>query len=104
MKAYLIVLFALSIVLPLSSATISGFVSRRDSAEPLQYVNVFIRETKAGMQTNKKGYYVINISEPGDYTMEFSLISYETLSHSFKVSSSDDNLSFDAQLDRKSVV
>ena len=103
MKAYLIVLFALSIVLPLSSATISGFVSRRDSAEPLQYVNVFIRETKAGMQTNKKGYYVINISEPGDYTMEFSLISYETLSHSFKVSSSDDNLSFDAQLSKSGI-
>lgn len=103
MKVYLIVFVALLVFNPISCATISGFVTRSDSAEPLQYVNVHIAETKVGMQTNKKGYYVLNIAEPGNYTLEFSLISYENHSYSFSVASKEDNLSYDAQLKKSGV-
>jgi hypothetical protein len=90
-------------ILPLSAATISGFVTRTDSAEPLQYVNVRITETKVGMQTNKKGYYVLNIDEPGNYTLELSLISFRTVSHAFNITSVDQNLSFNASMDNNAI-
>jgi hypothetical protein len=103
MKAYAICFIALLITFPAFGATISGFVTRKDSAEPLQYVNVRIAETKVGMQTNKKGYYVLNISEPGNYTLEFTLISYESDTYSFSITSHDENLSYDAQLSKSGI-
>ena len=98
MKTILLVCVLQLPVLCLSAATISGFVTRVDSAEPMQYVNVRIAETKVGMQTNKKGYYVLNINEPGSYTVEFSMISYQTISHAFTISDASQNVSFDAQM------
>lgn len=103
MKSYIIAFLTFMIIFPLSSATISGFVTRRESAEPLQYANVRIVETKVGMQTNKKGYYVLNVQTPGEYTLELSLISYLTVTHKFTVSSTEQDISFDAALD-KSVI
>lgn len=78
---------------PIFAATVSGFISREDSGEPMQYVNVRIVETGAGMQTNKKGYYVINLPGPGSYTLEISMISYEIRRHSFTIQSAEENLS-----------
>ncbi|MDY0151315.1 MAG: TonB-dependent receptor [Candidatus Cloacimonas sp.] len=101
MKFYILLFLILFIVCHLSSATISGFVTRADSAEPLQYVNVRITETKVGMQTNKKGYYVLNIQNPGDYTLELSLISYQTINYAFSITDKNQNLSYDAPMSNK---
>jgi len=103
MKYIVLSFLFLIALLPLPAATISGFITRRDSAEPLQYVNVRIVETKVGMQTNKKGYYVLNISEPGEYTLELSLISFENQSYKFTVKSKEDNLNHDVQLAKSGV-
>jgi len=103
MKLFTLILSFLLLFTALNSATISGFVSRKDSAEPLQYVNVRIVETKVGMQTNKKGYYVLNIQNPGEYTLELSLISYLTIAHKFTVNDNEHDISFDAAMD-KSVI
>ncbi|MDD4667873.1 MAG: carboxypeptidase-like regulatory domain-containing protein, partial [Candidatus Cloacimonetes bacterium] len=78
--------------LPMFAATVSGFISRSGSGEPLQYVNVRVAETQAGMQTNKKGYFVINLNDPGEYTLELSLISYQALQHKFTISANDEDL------------
>lgn len=85
------------------AATIGGFVSRKDSAEPLQYVNVRISETRVGMQTNRKGYYVLNIEQPGTYTLELSLISYAPVTHTFTIHNAADALTFDAFLDKSGI-
>ncbi|MDD4309412.1 MAG: TonB-dependent receptor [Candidatus Cloacimonetes bacterium] len=98
MKLYILICLLVLTALSLTAATISGFITRLDSAEPLQYVNVRITETKVGMQTNKKGYYVLNIANPGTYTLEVSLISYQSVSHSFTINGAEDHLSFDAQM------
>lgn len=103
MKFLLAVCVVLLSFLPLSAATISGFVTRADSAEPLQYVNVRIAETKVGMQTNKKGYYVLNVQDVGDYTLEFTMISYQTLSHRFSISDVNQNVSFNAAMDKSAI-
>jgi len=81
----LILLFMISFGLSLQAATVSGFVTRAGSKEPMQYVNVHVAETSAGMQTNKKGYFVIDIARPGTYTLELSLVSYQPLKHKFTI-------------------
>ncbi|MDY0127980.1 MAG: TonB-dependent receptor, partial [Candidatus Cloacimonadaceae bacterium] len=81
----LIILFTIGFSITLFAATVSGFVSRAGSKEPMQYVNVHVLETKAGMQTNKKGYFVIDIPNPGTYTLELSLLSYHPLKQKFTV-------------------
>ncbi|MCK9331844.1 MAG: TonB-dependent receptor [Candidatus Cloacimonetes bacterium] len=85
------------------AATISGFVSRSDSGEPIQYANVRIVETGAGMQTNKKGYYVINLSEPGTYNLEATMISYETKKVVFSINSKDEDKSLNIKLKEAAV-
>ncbi len=103
-KAF-IVLFAMLLATGslMQAATISGFLSRKDSGEPLQYVNVRITETKAGSQTNKKGYYVINITSPGTYTLVASMISYLKFSQSITVKSATENVALDIALEKSSI-
>ncbi len=87
----------------LTAATVSGFVTRVENAEPLQYVNVRIVETRVGMQTNKKGYYVLNISRPGSYTLEASIIGFTTNRIPFRINSEDENLTLDIELEKTGV-
>ena len=49
----LVMLLCAGIVL--EAATISGFITKSDSDEPLQYVNVRIAELRTGAQTNRQG-------------------------------------------------
>lgn len=79
-----------SMMLP--AATVSGFVTRAGSGEPMQYVNVRVAETQAGMQSNKKGYFVINLARAGSYTLELSLISYQPLKQQFTINDVDANV------------
>jgi len=87
----------------LKAATVSGFVTRKDSAEPMQFVNVRVSETKAGSQTNKKGYYVINISNPGTYTLVATMISYDKASQTFTIKTVDEDVSLDIAMDKNSI-
>ena len=89
--------------LPMFAATVSGFISRSGSGEPLQYVNVRVAETQAGMQTNKKGYFVINLNDPGEYTLELSLISYQALQHKFTISANDEDLQLNLSLTEEAI-
>jgi hypothetical protein len=59
MRDFLFIVLILFSAAILKAATVSGFITRDGSGEPLQYVNVRVAETQAGMQTNKKGYYVL---------------------------------------------
>lgn len=103
MKHLLWFIVSISLFQALQAATISGFVTRLDSSEPLQYVNVRLQDSKIGMQTNKKGYYVINIAEPGDYTLELSLISYASHKYSFTIKNREENHVYDVALERVGV-
>jgi len=87
----------------LSAATISGFITRAESAEPLQYVNVRITETRVGMQTNKKGYYVLNISRPGSYTLEVSMIGFSTQRIPFRIAAQEEDFPLNVALEKTGV-
>lgn len=60
-------------------ATISGFVKDSTNGEPLQLVNVFLKDTYYGTTTNKEGYYVIQNIPAGEYTLVFSMMGYKML-------------------------
>ncbi|HOT40796.1 MAG TPA: carboxypeptidase-like regulatory domain-containing protein, partial [Candidatus Syntrophosphaera thermopropionivorans] len=87
----------------LHCATISGFVSRADSGEPIQYVNVYIADTKIGCQTNKKGYYVLNLQQTGDFILTFSLVSYKKETVPITIKNLNDHLVINMQLVKSSV-
>lgn len=87
----------------LTAATVSGFITNKASSEPMQYVNVRIAETKTGTQSNKKGYYVINIANPGTYTLTASQVSYLPAKLTFTVEKADQEVNLDIELQKSSV-
>ena len=87
----------------LCSATISGFITRAGSNEPLQYVNVRIAELRIGAQSNRSGYFVITINSPGTYTLEATLISYGKQSHRFTVTALGENLSHNFEMEKTAI-
>ena len=88
----------------LNAATISGFITRDTDGQPLEWVSVSIPELKTGTQTNKNGYFVININRTGSYTLKASLVSYGAASHIFTISDLSDKLKHDFVLERKAIV
>ncbi|MCA0133097.1 DUF5686 and carboxypeptidase regulatory-like domain-containing protein [Winogradskyella alexanderae] len=59
------------------SAQVTGTVTDNNN-EPLPFVNVIIKNTYRGTTTNNDGYYELNISKPGTYTVVFSYLGYKT--------------------------
>jgi hypothetical protein len=72
-------LFSLSIA-KAQNGTIKGFVYERGSGEPMSYVNVIVKGTKIGVQTDLNGYFSIPQMKPGSYTIWTTLIGYDTAS------------------------
>lgn len=103
MKRLAFVMLVFAVMSPLFCATVSGFVTRSSSGEPMQYVNVRVVETKAGMQTNKKGYYVVNIPQSGSYTLELTLVSYRKITHPFAIKTADENVTLDFEMQEEAI-
>ena len=59
------------------SAQITGTVKDANN-QPLPFVNVIIENTYKGTTTNDDGYYELNISEKGTYTIVFSYLGFKT--------------------------
>ena len=59
--------------------TISGTVTDKDmNNAPLQFANVGLKGAGVGVTTDEKGKYSIK-AEPGNYTLVFSFVGYETI-------------------------
>ena len=84
----------------LGAATISGFVTRDTDGQPLEWVSVYVPELKTGAQTNKNGYFVVNLGKTGTYTLKASLVSYAQVSHTFTVSSVGEKISHNFTMER----
>lgn len=61
-----------------SFAQISGTVTNQEG-EPLPYVNIFLEGSVTGTTTNEKGFYELEINQPGNYTIVFQYLGYKTL-------------------------
>lgn len=103
MHKHLLPLLLMLVAGRLFSATVSGFVTREESGEPLQYVNVTVAGTKIGAQTNKQGYYVLTVNQTGSYKIEFSLVSHLRESKSLSIRGQNDDITLNARLKKASV-
>lgn len=80
MKKILYLIFTLfSIVNYAQSGSISGTISDKEfNNEPLAFANILIKDTSKGTTTNFEGKYTLEDLTPGNYTIEFSFIGYQT--------------------------
>lgn len=46
--------------------------------EPLAFVNIYLENTYEGTTSNENGFYELDISEPGTYTIVFQILGYHT--------------------------
>ncbi|HEX8269988.1 MAG TPA: TonB-dependent receptor [Flavobacterium sp.] len=77
-KFLMFLLFVTSIAFAQTKGTITGTVTDKEfNNEPLPFVNVVIKGTTNGVQTDETGKYSLTV-EPGEYIVEFSFIGYET--------------------------
>ena len=58
--------------------TVSGYVHDAANGEALIAANVIVEELGSGTATNAYGYYALTL-EPGDYTLIFSYVGYESI-------------------------
>ena len=70
-------LFALSIFA--QKSTIRGFVTDKNTSEPIMFCNVSIEGTSHGSQTDLNGMYTLSKVPVGDHTIVVTFVGYEKL-------------------------
>ncbi|MBP6373405.1 MAG: TonB-dependent receptor [Flavobacterium sp.] len=91
MKCKLI--FSLLLISVLSFAqnkgTLSGTLTDKDQNNlPLPFANVLIKGTTTGVTTDEKGTYKLSLA-PGNYTIQFSFIGYESIEERITIKSGE---------------
>ena len=76
MNKFFQILFLL--ITTITQSQITGTV-KDTSGQPLPYVNIFIENTYNGTTSNEDGYFELNISKTGNYTVVFQFLGYKTL-------------------------
>ena len=91
MKKSFLLLLAFFAVLTSFGQTgeIRGFVYEQETSEPAIYINVYLRGTTYGSQTNLDGFFSISRIPPGKYTLTVTALSYDTLIQEVEVKSGD---------------
>ena len=65
--------------------TIRGFISDKNTTEPIIFCNVFIENTKFGTQTYLNGMYTLSKIPEGNYKITATYIGYEKLSQELSI-------------------
>jgi hypothetical protein len=60
-------------------ASVSGFITDASSKETLIGANVIVKGTFTGTQTNTSGFYTLTGLAPGDYTLQFTYVGFQTV-------------------------
>lgn len=71
--------------LPVNGGTISGHVVDKETGEPLVGVNVIIKGSQRGMQTNKSGAFDFVNMAPGSYTIRVQYMGYKSEEQTVKL-------------------
>lgn len=83
MNKFFQILFLL--ITTITQSQITGTV-KDTSGQPLPYVNIFIENTYNGTTSNEDGYFELNISKTGNYTVVFQFLGYKTLLKKLEIS------------------
>ena len=102
-KLILLLLCLCCIIVPLTAATVSGFVTNQKNGEPVAYASVIINQTEQGITTNKKGYYVLTIKHPGNYSLTANLKGYKSVEKQIEIITASDAIVLNFELTRKAV-
>ena len=65
--------------------TIRGFVSDKNTKEPIIFCNVFLENTRFGIQTDLNGMYTLSKIPEGKYRVSATYIGYEKLSQEITI-------------------
>lgn len=72
-----------------NKGTITGTLTDKDSNNlPLAFANVAIKGTSNGVTTDETGKYLLKVA-PGDYTVVFSFVGYESVEASIQIKSDE---------------
>lgn len=74
---------------PIESGTIKGFISDAENGEGLGYANVVLKNTTMGTSADEKGYYYISHIIPGEYTIIFSYLGYESVEKTIQIKANE---------------
>ena len=66
-------------------STIRGFISDKNTTEPIIFCNIFIENTKFGTQTDLNGMYTLSKIPEGNYKITATYIGYEKLSREVNI-------------------
>ena len=83
MNKFFQILFLL--ISTIAQSQITGTV-KDTSGQPLPYVNIFIENTYNGTTSNEDGYFELNASKTGNYTVVFQFLGYKTLLKKLEIS------------------
>jgi hypothetical protein len=73
-----LILFAHSFTIAGTTGKIMGVVLDKETGDPLPGINVYLEETPLGAASDVDGFYIINNIRPGEYTVIFSAVGYQT--------------------------
>ncbi len=73
------------LITTIAQSQITGTV-KDTSGQPLPYVNIFIKNTYNGTTSNEDGYFELNTSKTGSYTVIFQFLGYKTLEKKLEIS------------------
>jgi len=78
-KYFLLISFLFFIVSSLQTGTIRGFVSDKNTGEPIMFCNVIIDGTSHGSQTDLNGMYTLSKIPVGEHKIAVTFIGYKKL-------------------------
>ena len=88
-KLILSVLFIRVLSFAQNKGTLSGTLTDKDQNNlPLPFANVLIKGTTTGVTTDEKGTYKLSLA-PGNYTIQFSFIGYESIEERITIKSGE---------------
>ena len=61
-------------------AEVRGFVTDKNSSEPVIFTNVYLDGTQYGISTDINGYFSITKVPPGSYTLKVSSVEFQDYS------------------------
>ncbi len=102
-KKLLLILAASMLISSLFSATISGLVVNKSNGQPIEYVNVIIKESQVGSVTNHKGYFVITGLKPGQYTVLITAIGFSSINTTVTINKDSDDAYSKFEIEKKSL-
>ncbi|MBN1782973.1 TonB-dependent receptor [bacterium] len=84
------IFWSLLLAVHIQAGTVHGFVREEENREPVIMANVWIQDTSIGTTTNLKGYYVLADLLPGEYTLYFRYIGFQTVKKTVRVTNDHD--------------